>query len=215
MSQTTAAEKGALRRQVRATRAKLAAAARAEASAAIRERLFGWAGFQRATGVHCFVSMAEEVDTGPIFERCWADGKKTFVPFQDKERGALGWARRNPGDPLVEAPFGVLEPPRHLRRPVAAGEIDLVLVPGVAFDREGYRLGYGKGFYDQFLGSLVLQNKSRDAGPVSGAHPMPGPGAIQAIALAFSVQMVPRVPREHWDVRIKMILTEREFIIVG
>lgn len=202
------AKKAGLRKQVLQRRAGLLPQAREAASERILEKLAGLPEFQNARGVHCFVSMRDEVDTEPIFKACWGAGKVTFVPVQVPERSVLESARRNPGDELAEGPFGVPEPPLHSRRAVSLREIDLVLAPGVAFDRGGNRLGYGRGYYDKFLisfGKNFVKN-SRD----EFARPAPA-----VIALAFGVQIVEEVPRDPWDVAMTTILTEQEIIRIG
>jgi len=97
---------------------------------------------------------------------------------------------------LQPSRLGLWEPAAELRtadRRVSPWEIELFLVPGLAFDRRGNRLGFGKGYYDR-----LLQQKS--------------PRAV-AVALAFSDQLVPTVPSEpSWDVPVDMIITEREIV---
>jgi 5-formyltetrahydrofolate cyclo-ligase len=95
-----------------------------------------------------------------------------------------------PGDPVNETSFGAREP--------AAGdvldpqEIDVVLVPGVAFDRAGYRIGYGRGFYDRFL---------REARP-----------SAERVSVAFALQLVDSVPRGAFDLPVDTIVTELETV---
>jgi 5-formyltetrahydrofolate cyclo-ligase len=97
---------------------------------------------------------------------------------------------------LQESRFGLWEPGRELRSPertVAPSQIDVFLVPGLAFDRAGNRLGYGKGYYDR-----LLKQKS--------------PAAL-AIALAFSQQLYSTVPVQPlWDTPVDVIITEREIV---
>lgn len=88
----------------------------------------------------------------------------------------------NPG------PSEVLEPPE--RKEIPLDEIDLVVVPGVVFDKNGYRIGYGGGFYDNFLPKLKTDAKK--------------------IAVAFEMQMIEQIPYEGHDVRMDKIITERE-----
>ena len=193
-------EKRALRQQVLGHRDHLSAGQRREASARILERLLGHPAFQHARGVHAFISFPEEVDTAPILEACARAGKAVFIPYQVREERRLGAAPWQPGTPLIPGPFGCLEPPLEARTLVDPSRIDLVLVPGVAFDRHGHRLGYGMGYYDGFLATL------------GAAHGVAS-GRSSAIALAFACQIVPRVPVESWDVIIPTILTEDEEII--
>ncbi len=102
---------------------------------------------------------------------------------------------RNLRTDLVPGSFGICEPDEERCPELAIDEIDFVLVPGIAFDRRGGRLGYGGGFFDYILnlrGDLLEQ------------------GA--AVAVGFSLQIVDGVPMEGWDIRVPLIATERELI---
>lgn len=213
---TAAARSPALREAKRALRAAvverrtaLGEPARQEASRRIAEHVLALPEFIRARGVHCFLSFPEEVDTAPLFAACAAAGKDTFIPYQIRSERRLGCTRWRPGDPVAEGPFGVREPPPDRREPADLSRIDLVLVPGAAFDRQGNRLGYGMGYYDGFLRSLAERH---------GAAGWAAPGWIArppAIALAFAVQVVDAVPTEPWDVRLSGIVTEAGLIPAG
>jgi 5-formyltetrahydrofolate cyclo-ligase len=159
--------------------------------------------FINASGVHCFISLPEEVDTEAIFEACWSMGKATYVPYLIGGERRLGWARRARGDRLVAGKMNLLEPAPENRGPVPLAAIDLLLVPGVAFDRNGGRLGYGKGFYDKFLGSFsntdVLDKRNKSSQRRISPCKM---------GLAFSTQIVDTVPRESWDIGMDVVITE-------
>ena len=187
--------KRALRREVLARRAAMSPQQRAEASRLIRDAMLTLPEFRQAQGVHLFVNFPEEVDTASLIEACRAAGKAVYLPYQLPDAGRLGCARWELGVALVAGPFGTLEPPSQVRTPVDLAGIGLVLVPGVAFDRRGGRLGYGRGYYDAFLAELRA----------AGHRPA-------LLAEAFSCQMVPSVPRESWDVAIPLLLTEQELI---
>jgi 5-formyltetrahydrofolate cyclo-ligase len=92
---------------------------------------------------------------------------------------------------LAEGTFGVFEPKPELRRPFPAEEIDLVVVPGVAFDEKCYRIGYGAGYYDRFL---------------------PRCSKALSIALAFDIQIVENAFPASWDVPVDYIITEKRMI---
>jgi 5-formyltetrahydrofolate cyclo-ligase len=188
----TQAAKRSLRQAVLERRAALGPDKRRAASASILARVTALPAFQRARGVHLFLSFPDEVDTAPIVAACARQGRAIFLPYRMPGGERLGCARWQPGEALVDGPFGTREPAR--RDPVDPSAIDLVLVPGVAFDRRGNRLGYGKGFYDRFLAELA---QAASAAPV---------------ALAFSVQIVESVPTDAWDIGIPCIVTENETI---
>ena len=194
-------EKEQLRKKIGARRRALSAMDRRAFSSAILTRLKTQPDFQTASGVHCFVSLPDEVETQAIFETCWKANKRTFIPYQIPAENRLGWCERRPSDHLEAGPFGVSEPPRDRIGPENPAGIDLVLAPGLAFDRTGGRLGYGKGYYDRFLNEL--------------GFPRPDPGIkrvrpIVVLGLAFSLQIVDRIPREAWDIPLSGWITERE-----
>jgi len=105
--------------------------------------------YQHANTVMLYLSFGNEVDTWPLLEQAWVDGKRTLVPKvrrYPKEMMAVEIAAKTDLEPSF---WGIYEPISD--QPVDPGEIDLIVVPGLAFNRQGYRLGYGGGYYDQFL----------------------------------------------------------------
>ena len=191
-----------MRKQVLATRDGLDDATRREASHRIVERVLARKEFLRASGVHCFISLPGEVNTEAIFQAAWNLGKSTYAPYLNREEGRLGWARRKPGDALAAGALKVPEPTPENRAAVALEAIDLLLVPGVAFDRNGNRVGYGKGYYDEFLCRIAENSvKSGLGNNLAGNSPV-------KIGLAFSVQIVEAVPQDPWDKKMDVILTE-------
>jgi 5-formyltetrahydrofolate cyclo-ligase len=143
-----------------------------------------WAG---ARVVSCFVGVKSEVATLPIITTALAAGKRVGVPVV--EAGKLVLYELRALDELAPAPFGLLEPRGDLRTPprvIAAGAVDLFLVPGVAFDLHGGRLGYGKGYYDGLL-------------PQARA-------GVPLVGLGYEVQVVPEVPMGPTDVRLTGVI---------
>jgi len=192
-----ASAKRALRHQVLARRAAMSPLERILGSQEIFTRLLDLPVFQQARGVHLFMSLPEEVDTAAILRASIKAGKAVFLPYQVPAEQRLGCAHWGPDQWLEAGPLGILEPAPECRASVDLAAIDLVLVPGVAFDRRGGRLGYGKGYYDRFLAEVAERRGSLPA----------------LVALAFSVQIVEAVPLDGWDVRIPQVLTERELIV--
>lgn len=189
------AAKAELRKQMQARRADLAPERRTVFSDQIARRVSELPEFLRARAVHLFLSMGDEVETLPLFLACVEAGKRTCVPVQEPESGNLLLASWQPGEPLQKGPFGVPEPlPGEWEKGDAAG-IDLVLAPGLAFDRAGSRLGYGKGYYDRFLAEL-LKN--------------PNPPDI--FGLAFGFQVIESVPVGARDIKVQGVVTEQETI---
>jgi 5-formyltetrahydrofolate cyclo-ligase len=183
-----AESKKALRARITAALAAMPAQDRAAASGRLGERLWAEPRFLKARSVFWYVSMPEEVDTRPLVRRCLAEGRSVSAARVVPGAGVIEARELKAWDgSFIAGPFGILEPDPAVTRVVAPSEIDCVIVPGLAFDREGYRLGRGKGYYDRFLSGL-------------------GPRAAR-IALAFEFQITDRVPREPHDQTVDLVLS--------
>ncbi len=138
-----------------------------------------------------YKSVRGEMGTDRIREAYLAAGAAVFYPCV-VGNGEIAFYPHRDGDGWVTGPYGIPEPPRPPGCPPRTGGFDLVLVPGVAFDRLGHRLGQGLGYYDRFLGRL--------------------PGSVLCVGLAYSDQVVPEVPVEDWDVTLHALVTEEGVI---
>jgi 5-formyltetrahydrofolate cyclo-ligase len=177
-----------LRREVLALRDAIPEADRARRSRAIAARLLALPELEAARTVLAFSSFGSEVDTGPVVEALVARGLRVALPRI--EEGELVPVAYRPGDPVRRAAFGALEPSAGAVVPDA--EIDVVIAPGVAFDRSGGRLGYGGGYYDRFLLRL--------------------PHRPPRIAVAFAEQVVDEVPSGRPDLPVDVVVTERDIV---
>ena len=125
----------------------------ASCSRVIADMLFAEFDFAKLKVVHCFISIAKfnEVDTSIIFERVWDEfpNVRTAVPRVDDATGELEHLHYGRDTNMVKNAWGIAEPSGSER--VDPKDIDLVIVPLLCFDERGYRVGYGKGFYDRFL----------------------------------------------------------------
>lgn len=175
-----------VRGEVLAARDALAAVDRRAMSAAIAARALDLP--ELAGVVMAFWSFGSEVDTGPIIEGLRARGSTVALPRV--EGSAAVPVVYEPGGEMRASGFGAMEPVGG--RVLDAAELDAVVVPGVAFDRSGRRIGYGGGFYDRLLPGL-----------------RPG---VPSIALAFALQVVAEVPEGGMDRRIDAIVTEAAVI---
>jgi len=181
--------KAALRQEMMARRDQLTD--RERRSAAIRAQIIAMPAYAAAQAIHCYLAMRSEVDTRPLIDDALARGKRVVVPVVVPKAADLShaWlASLDTGD-LVAGHFGTFNP-REMR-PALPGDWDLTIVPMLAFDRRGYRLGYGKGYYDRLL----------------GATPMP------TIGVAFAAQEVDALPVEPYDAPLDCIVTEDEVIL--
>ncbi len=149
-------EKKALRTWAKVLRDKLDATYRTTADAAIAEHVLASNAFAGASTVFAYRSVGSEVDTERIIEAALRGGKVVALPRCRARRCAMTWHRIGGLDELAPGTFGIPEPPDDpatLIDPACAADegTALALVPGLLFDRAGYRLGYGGGFYDTFL----------------------------------------------------------------
>jgi 5-formyltetrahydrofolate cyclo-ligase len=180
--------KRALRREVIARRDALPEHDRAEASLSIADRVTALPEATDAGSAMAFWSFGSEVDTAPLIERLVAAGRTVALPrIEGSEVVPVAFA---PGDRTTETSFGAMEPAGG--RVLDPAGLDLVIVPGVAFDRSGNRVGYGAGYYDRFLGRVRT--------------------GVPAVAIAFALQVVPEVPAGRTDRAVDAIVTEAEVI---
>ncbi len=187
--------KAALRAQAAAARDALPLDRRRSADTRIRERLLSLDAWQRAQTVFLYVSFRSEVDTHDLLAEALAAGKRVLAPRVVRERGMIEACRIESAADLQPGRWGILEPPADPERVADPLSIDLVAVPGLAFDLRGGRVGYGAGYYDRYL---------------AGTRP----DCVRA-ALAYEVQVVPEVPCGPGDERMHLILTEERLIRVG
>lgn len=149
-------DKKTQRNRLSKIRNSLTVAERTDKSREIIRRLRDCEPYRSAKVVLTYVSFGSEVETREFLQRIIADGKTAAVPVCDTKTCEIkAYAVRDAGD-LGAGAYGILEPePEKIRTgvvpPVGKSEIDLVVLPGLGFDRSGYRLGYGKGYYDRFL----------------------------------------------------------------
>jgi 5-formyltetrahydrofolate cyclo-ligase len=159
-----------------------------ELSHRIIKNLTKTAEFKRAKTVAAFIGFASEVLTDGLIETCWTAKKNVLIPMTTKGFHKPFFVSLRRGDKLAKTKHGPMESV-HKSKPFNFRSIDLVLVPGLAYDDKGYRLGYGGGVYDRLL------KKTPNA-----AH----------VGLFFSIQKLHRVPREPHDHPLKRIVTERD-----
>lgn len=163
-----------------------------EKSILIEHKLFGIKRFQRAFVVMFYVSFRNEVHTPPMISRAIRAGKKVGIPVVCKDEGRLLISELHDLDnELAPGSFGVLEPKPRFIRPIKLSQIEVVVLPGVAFDESGHRLGYGGGYYDRLLQSA--DNKL-------------------LVGLAYEFQIESTLPKQDHDVRVNMVVTEQRII---
>jgi 5-formyltetrahydrofolate cyclo-ligase len=181
--------KAQIREQALARRDRLDAGWREEVSHALAEG-FDIAPWRPLRGlvVSGFWPIRSEIDPRPLMRRFAREGADLALPCV--EAGRLVFRAHDFGDRLVARPFGLSEPARD----AAQVRPDILIVPLAAFDRQGGRIGYGRGFYDRALTELAAAKR------------------IRTIGLCFAVQEVDAVPMEPHDRRLEAILTETGLI---
>ena len=150
----------------------------------VQNRLLESAHFQKAKCLAAYSAVCNEVLTDEIARQALADGKRLVYPRV--RNVSLEFVQIESPDQLSQGSFGVLEPTGAKAVPIS--EIDLIVVPGVAFDRCGHRLGYGRGFYDRTLA-------------------IAGKGTI-CVGLAYDFQIVDLLPVSEYDQPISILMTE-------
>ncbi len=147
--------------------------------------------FNNANVIHTYVSSKKnEVDTIEIIKYLFSIGKRVVVPVVDKENKTLIHSELKDLSELKRSTFGLLEP--DVVRKVNLDEIDIVIVPAVAVDRFGNRIGFGGGYYDKFLSQV---NRPK-------------------IALVYDFQVVEKIEPEKSDIPVDFIVTENDIIVV-
>jgi 5-formyltetrahydrofolate cyclo-ligase len=181
--------KRSLRRQVLLWRDGLDAAWREHASRVIFERVARLAPVRGAGRMLAYHSFGSETVTVPFLRQVLAEGRRLVLPRIDRPARSLTLHEVHDLDAdLVSGPWGIREPDPGRTRDVDPADLDVVLVPGVAFDRTGGRLGYGGGYYDRLLGACA-------------------PGTV-LVAAAFEGQVVERVPVGPQDRSVDVVVTE-------
>ena len=143
--------------------------------------------FQKSKIVLAYLAFKNEVLTSKIIEKCREQKKEICVPGFSHDRQLT--ALKHHGD-FVEGPYGIRQPLFNPNKVVPIEEIDLIIVPGVAFDTKGNRLGWGKGYYDKFLQS----SKSTKAG------------------ICYEFQLLDEVPSESHDIKMNYIFSDGRVI---
>ena len=180
-------EKKDIRKQVFAQRAKTSEAFVQQQSSLIAGKIFALPQFQDASCIYVYMDYNKEASTRPIIEEAWRLGKKVAAPKVFGED--MRYFYIHSYDDVAPGYFNIPEPDETRNLEEAADETALLLVPGVAFDKDRHRCGYGKGFYDRFL----------------AAHP-----GFTTVAAAFEFQLFDAVPFEETDILPQMLVTEQK-----
>jgi 5-formyltetrahydrofolate cyclo-ligase len=147
--------------------------------------------FKKAKRIAAFCSIGTEIDTMPLLSKILSSHKELYLPKTEPGQNLMEFHSISDLKTLVSGPFHVPEPPAG--RILSPKKIDLILVPGLAFDNRGHRLGYGRGYYDRYLKLL----KS---------------GCVR-LGVAYSFQIIDKTPNDNHDIPVNAVLTEKYILL--
>ncbi|MGE7879582.1 5-formyltetrahydrofolate cyclo-ligase [Peribacillus muralis] len=173
-----------LRQEVKSRLMKLTKQEHEERSNGIADNLFSLEEWKKAKTIGITISIHPEVPTVRIIEQAWREGKGVAVPKCDPDKKTMEFRKISSFNQLETVYHGLLEPVAETAK-VTKDELDALIVPGLAFTKEGFRLGFGGGYYDRFL-----------------------PGYKGAtLALAYEIQLVDELPVEVHDIAVGKLIT--------
>lgn len=155
-----------------------------------QEQLFSSPLWSASRRIGITISTTDEWNTYPIIEKAWSQGKKVASPkciAKTKEMDFYEW---NGFDRIQTGYAGIMEPLPREADLIEASQIDLLIVPGVVFDFNGYRIGFGGGYYDRMLATF----------------------AGRTLSICSEMQLVDQVPKESFDLPVQMMITEKRII---
>lgn len=186
-------KKGEIRKSVLAKRNALKKKEHTKKSKQIMERLFDFANFLEAKTVLFYLHSKSEVATDDMIEKAIAHKKAVTVPLVDPtEKDIVPYKIEDLERDVAPGYQGIREPIVQQCKQVPVEYINLAIIPGIAFDERGGRIGHGTGFYDKLIPKLDATTRK--------------------VALAFECQIVPQIPMEPHDRYIDIIITERRTI---
>ncbi|MBU5313916.1 5-formyltetrahydrofolate cyclo-ligase [Tissierella carlieri] len=185
-------DKKILREKVLQKRADLSPKSIIEYSDIIAEKLYKMDSYKEAKTIMSFISFDSEVNTHEIIKRSISHNKSIVVPITIPKTKELKVSEVLDFSELELGYYNILTPKKEYIRFIDPSTIDLILVPGVVFARNGYRVGYGGGYYDRFLSKFEKK--------------------VDKIGLAFDLQVTNEVPTDSFDIPVDLIITEKEII---
>lgn len=186
-------DKRTIRKKILLKRSQLSQGEISEKSKAIRNNLFDSDQYQKSKFIFTFISFKDEVDTHQLIKESIGRKKRIGVPITIAKPRQMFVSELMDFDKELEIGYyNILTPKEEFVRIVSPEIIDLILVPGVAFDKRGYRVGYGGGYYDRFFSSLDEN--------------------VIKIALCYDMQIMDEVPTDSFDVPVDYIATESGII---
>ena len=151
--------------------------------------------YKTSKSVMLYLSFENEIDSSEIIEDCFREGKRVIVPFCDNSDMSITPTEiKDTITDLHTSKMGYIQPKRESLSPVDISDIDLIILPGIAFDRKGYRVGFGAGYYDRFLAEVNFK--------------------VPTIGLAYDFQIIDSfIQMEDYDIPIDYVMTEERIIV--
>ena len=159
----------------------------------IAQELFSLDEYKNADKILIFVSLFDEIDTESIINSALSSGKTVAVPCCKNKFGEMEFYLINSLDELKTGTFGVREPDIEINKKLEDFEKSIIIVPGLSFDRDGNRIGYGGGYYDRFLANY------------SGV----------SIGLCYGEMMSDSIPTDKYDIPVDIVVTDSEVFTRG
>ena len=187
--------KETLKQEISKKRKYLAKEEGKEKSEKIKENFFALDEFKKSKNIMFYVSFNSEVSTIEIIKELLIKKEKNvIVPFVQKNNPILQLSELRNVNELAAKTFGILEPKEDYIREFSYKNLDLIILPGIVFDQNRHRIGYGYGYYDRFL-------KKLDKSTIK-------------IGFAFDFQLVEKIPEERHDVPVDIVITEERVLRV-
>ncbi|ODG91347.1 MULTISPECIES: 5-formyltetrahydrofolate cyclo-ligase [Bacillaceae] len=183
-------EKKEIRNSMMKNLKNISVSERDEKSKQIIDKLLNTEQMKSADIIATTMPMEHEINTKYLITACWKMNKSVVVPKCNHETRKMHFYKINSFDDLKKGYFGIQEPIEEKCEEIRKERIDLIIVPGVAYTKNGERLGYGGGYYDRYLEDY---NK-------------------QLLALAYDIQIIDDLPTEKHDIKMPLVLTESRII---
>lgn len=148
--------------------------------------------YKSSKSIFIYISFGSEVYTKEIIKYALNDGKDIYVPKTDKLNKEMKAIRIHNLDNMIVDKWGILEP-KDVDKNKIGKDFDLIIMPGVAFDRNGNRIGYGGGYYDKYISSINYKSIK--------------------LALAYDFQILNNIESEEHDIKVDFIITSGDFIV--
>lgn len=178
-------DKKFLRKEIQEKLKKISIEDRKNFEEILYKKLFENENFKNARCIALTIPFGTEINTYPIIEKLLEEGKIICAPICEKETRKMLFYKISSLDELVEGHYGIKTPPEIEENIIEKENIDLILVPGVGFDKDNYRIGFGGGYYDRYLKDFK-------------GH---------TIALAFKEQIIEKVPTNEFDLPVELVIT--------